>query len=61
MSATQHLAEGQFHQREGRPNKREYDAVDEGESTAPRKAHVHTHKVASRKPRGHKDHHGRAV
>lgn len=45
MAATDHLAEGQFHRREGRPNKHEHSSSDEENSSAPRKAHVHEHKA----------------
>ena len=53
MAAHEHLAQAQFHRREGRPNKSEHkaDGSDE-ESSAPRKAHVHVHKQP--KPKHHK-------
>ena len=56
MAAHEHLAAGQFHRREGRPNKTEHSASDEEDSTAPKKPHVRVHK--SHAPaKHHKDHH----
>lgn len=51
MAAHEHLAEGQFKRREGRPVKREHSASDEEESSAPRKPHVRVHQ--SRPPGKH--------
>lgn len=45
MAAHEHLAAGQFHRREGRPNKTEHSANDEEESSEPRKPHIRVHKA----------------
>lgn len=45
MAAHEHLAEGQFHRREGRPNKHAHDSSDEEESSKPKKPHVKVHKA----------------
>jgi hypothetical protein len=52
MGAHEHLAEAQFHRREGRPNKSEHqaDGGDE-QSNAPRKVHVRVHKQPKPKHR----------
>jgi hypothetical protein len=55
MAAHEHLAAGQFHRREGRPNKTEHSASDEEESSAPRKPHVRVHKSH---PPAKRVHHG---
>lgn len=53
MSAREHLAEAQFHRREGRPNKHEHDPDGADEhSNAPRKPHIHEHKATAKKHRG---------
>lgn len=52
MSATEHLAQGQFHRREGRPNKHEHSSSDEEESSAPRKPHIRVHKAHAPAKRG---------
>lgn len=54
MAAHEILAAGQFHRREGRPNKHEHHASDEEESSAPRKPHVRVHK--SKPPAKHRGH-----
>lgn len=56
MSAHEHLSKGQFHRREGRPNKTEHDASDEEESSMPRKIHVRVHH-ARPMPKHHGGHH----
>jgi hypothetical protein len=53
MAAHEHLAEAQFHRREGRPNKSEHHADGRDEdSSAPKKPHVHVHK--QQKPKHHR-------
>lgn len=53
MAAHEHLAAGQFHRREGRPNKTEHSASDEEDnSSAPKKPHVRVHKAHAPKRRG---------
>lgn len=57
MAAHDHLAKGQFHRREGRPNKTEHSASDEEESSEPRKPHVRVHQ-ARPLPKHHGHHRG---
>lgn len=51
MAAHEHLAEAQFKQRVGRPNKHNHSSNDEEESSAPKKPHVHVHKAHAKKGR----------
>lgn len=60
MAAHEHLAEAQFHQREGRPNKHEHSADgDDEHSSAPGKPHVHiTHPAYKKHPMHRRSGHG---
>ena len=55
MAAHEHLAQAQFHRREGRPNKHVHSSSDEEESSAPRKPHVRVHQ-SKPLPKHHRGH-----